>query len=858
MEELPGLTTLEADERLKEDGLNTIVRRNKISAGEILLNQIMSPLMLILGVAAVITLILTEPVDGLVILASVLANVVLGFTQEWKAEKSIEALSQMVEPKAKVKRDGEWTRIDSSKLVAGDLVRLEIGMVVPADGVLVMEDGMFTNEAILTGESVGVEKMKYPKAIGDFESVENKYKCLMGTIIERGIGEIVVQRTGMKTNLGMIASRLEKTQREKTPLQMRLERLSGQLALMVGVIVFLVVLIGLMTNRNLIEIFTIAVALAVAAIPEGLVVGLVVILSVGMKRILAKRALIRKLNAAETLGSVDVICLDKTGTITEGKMMALGAVSNIKTTFEEQLGGLGQEKKALQGIIEGAILCNDLRDPLEIAMEKWVLDKIGEQKVKQILANRSRTDELSFDPKYRYIVTRHKHAQKGGKAIEYLSGAPEIILKHSKVKSEVIRKKWLARFVEIGNKGHRMVAFAVKDLPVKSETIKIDRDEVGGYEFLGLIVFDDPVRSGVAASLAEAIKAGIKIKVITGDYKETAWSILKQVGLVSGDFDPTLVMTGEELKVKGTECDKCIEKTLLFARTLPEQKLEVVESLQKMGHVVAMTGDGVNDAPALKQADIGVVLNNASDVARETAEMVLLDNNFETILSAVEEGRLMFENLRKVVLYLLSDAFAGIILVVGGLILRWPLPLLATQILWINLVTDGLPYISLALEKKPKDLIRRRPVDRNEPIINKGMMILIGIISVSAGLLTLISFGFHLYVLKMPLAEARTVALATMGTVSLMYVFSVRSLFAPIWKKNPIENVWLILGVALGMMLLLAVIYSKYLNMIFNTMGFGWSGWEIVLVSVVMMMLIIEGAKNLILRGQTKHDLMKV
>lgn len=858
MEDFPGLTTVDAENNLAKYGENILERKNKVSVLEILLDQVMSPLILILGLATVATLLLNEPTDGLVILASVLANVILGFTQEWKAERSIEAISGMIEPKAKVKRDGEWTFIDSSKLVPGDLVRLEIGMVVPADGTLVMEDGMFTNEAILTGESEGIEKMKFPEELTNFEIVENKYKCFMGTIIERGIGEIVVQRTGMKTSLGAIAMRLEKTNRDKTPLQYRLEKLSGQLSLMVGLVVLLVFIVGLMTNRSLNEIFIMAVALAVAAIPEGLVVGLVVILSVGMKRILSRNALVRKLTAAETLGSVDVICLDKTGTITEGKMMALGAVSSIRNTFEEQLGGLGQDKKAWQGIIEGAILCNDLRDPLEIAMEKWALDKIGEQKVKQLLANHPRVDELSFDPQYRYIVTRHKHTLKGEQVVEYLSGAPEIILKHSHLKSELIRKKWLDRFIEIGNKGHRMVAFAVKELPKKYEKVKIERNEVEKYNFLGLIVFDDPIRKGVATSLRNAVNSGIAIKVITGDYKETAWSILRQVGLVSGDFDPALVMTGEDLKVKGSECDSCIEKTLLFARTLPEQKLEVVESLQKMGHVVAMTGDGVNDAPALKQADIGVVLNNASDVARETAEMVLLDNNFDTILESVEEGRLMFENLRKVVLYLLSDAFAGIILVLGGLILGWPLPLLATQILWINLVTDGLPYISLSLENRPKDLFRRKPIRRAEPIINKGMMVLIGIISISTGLLTLMSFGYHYYVLRMSLAESRTVAMATIGTVSLMYVFSVRSLFAPIWKKNPLENIWLVLGVILGMILLLAVIYSKYLNMIFNTVEIGFSGWLVVIISVVAMMFIIEGAKSLILRSQTKHDLMKV
>lgn len=847
MEGKRGLTEAEAAEKLAVYGRNEVVVHEGKRWYRLLLSQLRSPLVYVLIIASVVSFLLADWVDALVILLAVVLNTIFGFVMEYKAEKNMEALSKLLAPRARVKRGEEWVEVDAAMLVPGDVVKLTIGWKVPADGELIVEDGMYLNEAILTGESIPVAKKAGSEAY-------------MGTVVEKGVGEMLVVTTGIKTRMGLIAKTAKEAKTEKTPLQKRLGGLTKQLAVVIVVITAGIFVTGLVLGRPALTLLNTAVALAVAAIPEGLVVGLTVILAVGMKRILAKKAVVRGLVAAETLGSVNVICLDKTGTITEGKMTAVGAVTDLSESMDGQIEDEGKhDKEKTSWLVQGALLCNDLRDPLEISMRDWARHHPLAPKKSGFV----RVDELPFDRKYKYIVTRHEISntpsprsngvsppnlggEKGEKLfVEFLSGAPEVVLGLS-VLSAAEGKKWTEQFTVLGNKGYRMVAMAMKKLPAKEVNQKIKRETIGGYKWLGLILFEDPVRGGVAESLQKAIKAGIGLKVITGDYKETAWACMRQVGLVEGGVDEELVVTGDELsKLSGKEKVERIKEAVLFARTSPEQKLEIVISLQDSGATVAMMGDGVNDVPALKRADIGITVDNASDLAREVADLVLLDSNFQTILSAVEEGRGIFDNLRKVLLYLLSDSFAGIVVVVVSIFLGWPLPLLAAQILWINLISDGFPYMALTIEPKEGDLLTRKPIGKMDPILDRKRLFLVGLISLSAGLLTLGGFFYRYYILGDGLVVSRTFAFAILGTCSLFYVFSCRSLEKPIWQDNIFKNPALIFAVGGGLLMQILAIYVPFSQKIFETVSLSFSDWLWVLVAGVLLIFLIEIIKAL-------------
>lgn len=815
-----GLTEKQAAELLQQHGLNEIARKKQTSDLDLLLAQIKSPLIYVLLVAMGITgAVLHDIEDTIVIGMAVVFNTFLGFIQERKANRSLEALAAVLTPKAKVKRDGEWIDVGAKMVVPGDWLRLEIGVKIAADGEVLHADSLSVNEAVLTGEAAAVVKHK-----GD--------KIFMGTTVSGGIGEMLVTKTGEETEFGKIAESLQTTVSEETPLQKQIGKFAKMMAMVVLVISLLVMGLGLARGNTFKEVFPTAVALAVAAIPEGLAVSLTVILAIGMQRILKKKALVRKLVAAETLGSVTVVCADKTGTLTEGKMQVVKVLSSINPDKKVQ-----EMKKDL--LVKAAILCNDMRDPLEISMHDWArgqLDNSGG--VAAVEKQYLRLDEIPFDPKWRYIATLNKW--ENDKKMILVSGAPEEVLERC-VTTKERRKAWLKNFSDEGQKGHRLVGFAYVESPSNSKTIA-DKD-VKKLRWLGCLVYEDPVREGVKESLKKVGLAGIDVKVITGDFAATAEAIMKQLDLI-GDKETGVVMEGGELKqLSDEELRKRMKQVKLFARTTPEQKLRIVQMLQDMGEVVAMTGDGVNDAPALKKADVGIVVETASDVSKETADMVLLDNNFDTILGAIEGGRVIKDNLRKVILYLLADSFGEILIVMMGLVAGVPLPITATMILWINLVSDGFPNLALTIDPAEKGLLTRPPEKRQKFLFDGEMGVLMVIISVTSAVTAFAAFWYYWQNPAYGLAHARTVAFSLLGLNSLFYVWSARSLKNPFWKEGFLKNPWLLAAVVAGFGLHLFGIYSSLGQRLLGTVAIDGNEWAVILAGSLLMLSLVEGVK---------------
>ena len=748
-----GLTSEEAEKKLVQFGPNVLPEKPPPSDLAIFISQLKNPLVYILVAAGTITFLLNHISDTVIIAFAVFINTILGFLQERRASKSLSALKQLIHPKARVLRNGELKTIDVSKVVPGDIAVVGVGDKIPADGKLIEANRFFLSEAILTGESMPVGK-----------KVEDK--VFMGTIVTSGQAKIAIEITGEETEVGKIAQKVQEPA-EDTPLRKQITKFSRQLAILVFFLVLFVFAIGLLTGRDVLEIFTASVALAVSAIPEGLLVGLTVVLAIGMQRILAKKGLVRNLISAETLGGVTTICIDKTGTLTQGKMQVVEF--------------MGDEDK----IAKQMIIANDLDDPILIAAHAWAIKKITNHKA--LITKQHRLDSIPFSSKDRFFASLNKWDKDGN--MLFVNGAPEFLIEWSNLKKK--DKDFLKqKITELSGEGKRLIGLARKKVVLTDKKL-VKADIQKDLDWIGLLAFSDPVRSGVRPALAKTREAGIELIVITGDYPETAISVMKQLDI---GVEKSNIFLGKGLEnISITQLAKKILScpgTKLFARTTPEQKLEIVKALKENGEVVAMAGDGVNDAPALKHADIGIVVGEATDVAKETADLVLLDSNFATIVSAIEEGRGIFDNIRKIILYLMSDAFEEIIAVVGALILGLPLPVSAAQILWINLISDGFPDLALTVDPKVHGIMEKPPRSPRESLVASWMRRLILIISLAGGITALGLFIFF-YQLSGDLLLSRSIAFATLGVNSLVYVFSIRTLKEPFWVENPFNNMWL-------------------------------------------------------------------
>lgn len=781
-----GLSRQEAAQLQATYGKNKLPEDRKLTKIDHLISQFASPLIYILVIAGFITFMLQDYKDTVVIFAAVLVNTLLGYYQESKAEEALGALKNMLSPEAKVIRDGRKQKIPAEDLVPGDIVILAEGDKIPADGSLREAVNFSANESMLTGESTAVRK-------------EEKAEVYMGTNAISGRAVMVVTATGQSTKMGSIAKQITLIDNSKTPLQERISQLAHILAGVVLLLSVCILVIGLMYGMPFIEIFSTSVALAVAAIPEGMAISLTVILAVGMQRILGRKAIVRRLVAAETLGSVTVIATDKTGTLTEGLMKV------VKTDIHDTEEGF-----------KTAVYANNLEDPLEIALWEWAQKNSIDP---QAMVDKSKREhEVPFNSDRKYMSVTINGSQ-------YVKGAPEIVLKMTNESKEK-KKEIMKTIQEWSEEGLRIVGLAVHHPRHKKHT------------WIGLVGMEDPVRKNIKSVISSCSEAGIRVVMITGDYAGTAKSVWHKIHF---DADPN-VLDGKNIeKLSDSELHEKVRSTDVYARVSPTQKLRIVEALKKNGEVVALVGDGVNDAPALKQANIGIVVGSASDVSKETADMILLDSNFKTIVAAIEEGRGIFQNMKKVILYLLSTSFTEIFIVTGALIIGLPIPLTAAQILWINVVTDGFPAISLTFEPKNPNILKRKPIDPKLPLLDREIVLLIGIIHIVTGVASLAIF-LHYYNTA-SLDVARTVTFAALAFGTLVYIFSVRSLRDPVFYFRGQVNKILFIAVGIGVVLQLLSLFQPHLREFLGNEIMTLNQWYVVGLFTIAVIVIIEITK---------------
>ncbi len=791
-----GLNDYQVSTSRNKYGSNLIVRKARFSPLRLLLSQFVSPVMLVLVIAGIISYVLHGVTDAIVIWGAVILNGLLGFYQEYRAEKSLSSLEKIVEVLVDVVRNGKRVNTPLSEIVVGDICYLKSGDKVPGDALILESSALSINESMLTGESSAVVKNG------------NDAKVYMGTSVVSGLATIEIVKVGDKTKMGQIALSLADTQRTPTRLQVELASFAKTITWVVVGVAAALFVVGMISGMEIREMFLVSVAVAVSAIPEGLAVTLTVILSVGMQKLLKRKGLVRKLLVAETLGKVSVVCVDKTGTLTTGE------VSVVKVEGE------------MEKLLAAAILANDSADPIETAIHKWARQKCE-------MPNWRRTATIPFDSHKKYGANASSNKNE---TRMILRGAPEVVLQHCRMARD--KKAGLIKgIMALASQGNRIVAVAEYRTKSVSDDAASQLYQIineNKWDYIGIMVMEDPVRINVKDELAKLENLGIRFCLITGDFAQTAQYVLKKLEIEVGDK----VITGDEFRsLSPSQQNKTVKETALFARFAPEDKLKVVEILKEQGEVVAMIGDGINDAPALKRADVGIVVSSASEVAKETADMILLDNHFGTVIAGIEEGRSIFERIRRVVRYLLSDSFDEVIVVSVAILIGLPLPVSAVQILWINLANDSFPAIALAFD----------PVDPKTRIKNKGFWdieskSLVAVVSIVSGLLVLAMFAWSLST-GHEATYARSLTFSFLGINTLFCVFVMRSFRVPLWRTKIFDNFYLLCGVVIGIIMQVLAIYLPPLQKILGTVALSAQDWGIIAMGTVIVVLSIEIVK---------------
>ena len=857
-----GLSNKEAKKRMEHYGLNEISKKKKTPAIFIFLKQFNSPLIYILFTAMVISFIFAHLVDGYVILAVVLINASVGFVQERKAERAIDALKKLIVSYAKVLRENGMIKIPASQLVPGDIISLEEGDKIPADARLIEIKNFRTQESSLTGESLPTEKSL--KILDGAVSLGDKINMVFtGTIVVSGDARAVVVATADKTEMGKVAESIQEIIQPRIHFNEKVSQLAVQMASFAIIGAGLTFIIGYFLNKlEFFDIFLFTIASLVSGIPEGLPAVLIIVLAIGARRMAKRSAVIKHLPAVETLGVATIIATDKTGTLTQNSMTVEKIITSegefgVTGNGWEPIGRFYSDEKpisplkisTLQKIISISALCNKgnllrkgtgyeiIGDPTEVALlvlaKKANLDKKrAEEKI---------VDDLAFNSELKLRATLIKSKDK--KQI-YSVGAFENILKSSTSflrdnksmrLSDNEKRLFMNKAESLAEKGMRVLALAYKDVPFNINSIS--NKSINRLIFVGVVGMKDPPRKDIKESIQKAQKAGIRVIMKTGDHKDTAIAIAKEIGLVKSG-QKLLALTEEELdKMSELEFSKAVKEIDIFARVTPKMKMRIVKELQEQGHIVAMTGDGVNDAPALKIADIGVAMGIiGTDVARESSEIVLTDDNFSSIVNAIEEGRIVFQNVRQTSFFLITTNVAEDVTIVSSLAMKSPLPLLPIQLLYLNFVTDTFNGMALAMEPGHNDVLNHPPRDKKEKILNKE---LIPFLILMAGLMALGTIPLFKHFLPYSLEKARTVAFVSMSMFQWFNVLNMRSLRKSLFKIGIFSNKYIVLSLSISLLLLLSVIYLPWVSNIFQFIPLSLG--EFLIITIVTSSIFITG-----------------
>jgi Ca2+-transporting ATPase len=859
-----GITEQMAAARINMHGLNEIIEERKISRIEMLISQFKSFLIIILIAAAGVSVLLGETADSIIILLIVILSGVLGFLQDYRAQKAIEALKRMAAPTARVVRNGSTSLIQASRIVPGDIILLQTGDGIPADSRLIESINLQVDEASLTGESIPVPKItaRIEKEALVADRINMVY---MGTSVSYGRGKAIVTSTGMETELGRIAGMLGKIETEKTPLQLNLDRLGVWIGMITMIVVAIVSILGVLSGFDVVDMFIWGVALAVAAIPEALPAVVTVCLALGVRRMVKRHVLVRKLPSVETLGATTIICSDKTGTLTRDEMTVRniyvdGRMLEVTGAGYEPVGDFligdnkikPEENTLVRNLLNISALCNDSElvnenstwhikgDPTEGAL--IVLAAKGGIRKPEMEKRYRRTDEIPFSSERKMMTTIYSTPDG---IYAYSKGAPEVILNScthiyrdgSAVKFEVDEKEHILEVVKtMASRAQRVLAFSQKQFKAAHSVSDAEKEMV----FVGLAGMIDPPREEVKTAIATCKRAGIKTVMITGDHQLTGCAVAKELGLFGKG---EIVLTGVKLdSMDDKELSRIVENISVYARVTPAHKMRIIDALKKKGHVVAMTGDGVNDAPALKAADIGIAMGiTGTAVSKEASDMILTDDNFASIVSAIEEGRNIFKNIRNFVLYGLGCHIGEVLIVLIAMLAWQDLPLIAIQILWINLITDGLPPMALSVEPPDKALMMQPPRRQDEGIITKRLLFYGMVVGALIAVQALLIFRWSLD--DADLLKARTMVF-TLIVISMMFnAFNWRSERLSLLDIGFFSNRTLLYAVGSTILLQLLVIYTPMLNGPFNTVPLDLADWGIIMPLASTTLILVEAAK---------------
>lgn len=827
-----GLSSQEVTDRLSVFGKNTITKSRRAIGFKIFLSQLKSPLILVLIFAGIVTLSTSHFQDAIFIFVAVIVNSALGFYQENKAERALTELKTYLKQRARVIRDGQEREIDAEELVPGDIIRLAQGDRVPADARIMYVNDFQVDEAVLTGESLPISKSadKSPElaVISDQNSM-----IFAGTLVTQGVCASIVCRTGPSTEFGKIASIIATSENEKTPLQKAIINFSIYSSIGLGLLTLIVFGIGILAGYSVLDMFLTSVAIAVSAIPEGLPISMTVILAVGVERMAKRKGVVRKLVAAEALGSTTIILTDKTGTLTMAKM----AISKIIPI------GIDERKLIVRALTNANVLIeNPNDDPNSWRMNGRIMEValvrsagLRGMTFTEITGKEHVLQTMPFNAVHKFSTSL---IEESGKHLLIFFGAPDILVKHSSL--SVTEKETMIKQIDsLAFSGERVLGVATKEITYTKNFSFSNDLSIESLSFNGLITFRDPIRSGMKHTISRIQNSGIKTVILTGDHRGTAMAVAKEIGM---KVDDESVLDASELpKLSEEDLRVRLPRLVVISRVTPFDKLRIAKLYQEMGEVVAMTGDGVNDAPSIKQANVGIAMGSGTEVAQSVADLVLLDDNFETIVSAIEEGRQILGNIRKVLVYLLSNVTDGLILIGGSLLTGLPLPLNALQILWVNFFTDSFPAVSYAFEKEPDDLVYQ-PHKGKTKLFDPLMKFLILAIGLSTSFLL-----FVIYYILMRLGYEETVVhtfiFAAFGTYTLLMSLSVRSLDRSIFSYPLFSNKYLNIGIFIGLVLMVSAIYYPGLQSILKTVPLPLNWVAGVVLIGLLNIILLEIAK---------------